>query len=72
MRDLSPCRLDILRALGDGEKSGGDLAAELRRLQTNICRDLRIMQRAGLVTKRRDDYGNGVLYRAARTKDGAR
>lgn len=70
MLELSPCRLDILNALAVAEKSGRDLADALGRLQTNVCRDLRIMQRAGLVAKRRD--GNVVLYRAARTKDGAR
>lgn len=64
MPELSYCRRRIMESLGDEERTPTDLAAMLRRVPTNVIRDLMIMRAAGLVSSRGD--GNRVFYRAVR------
>jgi predicted transcriptional regulator len=59
---LSDCRRRILATLGDSEWTGTELEFALRRLRTNIARDLRLMRDLGLVESRRD--GVCVFWRA--------
>lgn len=65
MRELSPCRNQLLDLLADGAKSPSDLSKATGRVMTNVTRDLMILVRAGLVTRERD--GQYVYYSLART-----
>ena len=49
-----PTRLKIMQFLHDGEKSVGDIVAEVGTAQANISRHLSILSRAHLLISRRD------------------
>lgn len=55
-----PFRLRILRELEGGEKTVGELVAELDGNQPNVSKHLLILHDAGLVSRRRD--GTSILY----------
>lgn len=56
-----PARLAILSALQAGERSVGELVVATGRGQPNVSQHLASLQRAGLVSSRRE--ANRVLYR---------
>ena len=58
-----PIRIRILQALQSGERNVGMLVAAIGSTQPNISKHLRILQDAGLVSRRQD--GNNVYYAIA-------
>jgi ArsR family transcriptional regulator len=58
-----PKRLRLIAALGDAERSVGDLAETLGATYPNVSQHLNVMRDAGLVVSRRD--GTTVFYRLA-------
>ncbi len=60
---VDPKRLTLLDILSKGERSVGDLAAELGCSLPNASQHLSVLRAAGLVETRRD--GNVVRYRLA-------
>lgn len=58
-----PLRLRILHALQDGEKSVTDLTEAVEASQPNVSKHLKIMQDAGLLSRRQE--GNTVYYSIA-------
>lgn len=58
-----PLRLRILHSLQDGEKSVTELTEVLSTSQPNVSKHLRILQTAGLVSRRQ--VGNTVYYSIA-------
>jgi DNA-binding transcriptional ArsR family regulator len=58
-----PIRIRILQALQGGEKTVGELVAAVGSTQPNVSKHLRILQDAGIVTRRQD--GNSVHCRIA-------
>ena len=58
-----PIRIRILQALQSGERNVGMLVAAIDSTQPNISKHLRILQDAGLVSRRQD--GNNVYYAIA-------
>lgn len=58
-----PMRIRILERLRPGERSVGELVAELGTTQQNISRHLNTLHGAGVLARRKD--GNRVLYRIA-------
>ncbi|MCU0791955.1 MAG: metalloregulator ArsR/SmtB family transcription factor [Opitutaceae bacterium] len=58
-----PMRLRLLRALIEGEKSVGALAAETEGTQANVSRHLQTLAEAGLVGRRKE--GLQVFYSIA-------
>jgi DNA-binding transcriptional ArsR family regulator len=58
-----PSRLRILQALEAGEKTVGDLVAELEGNQPNVSKHLQILYEAGLVGRRR--AGTSIAYSIA-------
>jgi DNA-binding transcriptional ArsR family regulator len=58
-----PARLLILQALRRGERTVGELEAEVGSRQSNVSQHLRIMLDRGILTHRRE--GNHVYYRVA-------
>ena len=61
-----PNRLMLLKKLGDGEKSVGELAASLDLRQSYTSQLLAILRHAGVIRSRRQ--GNMVYYRLASDK----
>jgi DNA-binding transcriptional ArsR family regulator len=57
----NPKRLMILKALGKGEKTVGEIAAQVGIELQNTSQHLRIMKARGIVVSRRD--GQAVYYR---------
>jgi len=55
-----PYRLRILQELETGEKTVGELVAELDGMQPNVSKHLQILYDAGLVSRRR--AGTSMLY----------
>jgi DNA-binding transcriptional ArsR family regulator len=49
-----PIRLQILQSLDGGEKSIGELAGELGASQPNVSKHVRILQDAGMVSRRQE------------------
>ncbi len=56
-----PMRLKILHTLWEGELTVGEIIAATGGLQANVSKHLGILQRAGLVNRRRE--GPNVYYR---------
>ena len=61
-----PTRREILRELGDGELSAGDIASRFPIKGPSVSRHLAILRSAGLVTERRS--ANRILYSLARDR----
>jgi DNA-binding transcriptional ArsR family regulator len=55
-----PIRIQLLQALQPGERNVSDLVGAVGSTQPNISKHLRILQDAGLVSRRQD--GNSVYY----------
>jgi DNA-binding transcriptional ArsR family regulator len=55
-----PCRLRILQLLEQGERTVGELVAELDGNQPNVSKHLQILHDAGLVARRRE--GTSIVY----------
>jgi ArsR family transcriptional regulator len=55
-----PMRLRILQELEEGERSVSVLAEEVESTQPNVSKHLRILQEAGMLTRRQ--VGNTVYY----------
>ncbi len=55
-----PYRLRLLQQLEEGEKTVGELVANLEGNQPNVSKHLQILHDAGLVERRR--AGNSILY----------
>ena len=55
-----PMRLRILQVLEEGERSVSALAEEVESTQPNVSKHLRILQEAGMLTRRQ--VGNTVYY----------
>jgi DNA-binding transcriptional ArsR family regulator len=55
-----PMRLRILHALADGERTVGELVAELEAGQANVSKHLGLLLEAGIVRRRKD--GLNALY----------
>jgi len=55
-----PMRLRILQVLEEGERSVSVLAEEVESTQPNVSKHLRILQEAGMLTRRQ--VGNTVYY----------
>ena len=53
-----PTRLRVVLLLGDGERSVGDLRAEITCSMTALSRHLALLRLAGLVVPRRDNQRN--------------
>ncbi len=49
-----PMRIRILDRLRDGERTVGELADELETTQQNVSKHIGLLQRAGIVARRRD------------------
>jgi DNA-binding transcriptional ArsR family regulator len=62
----NPRRREILRLVWDRELSSGDIAAQFDISWPAISQNLRVLERAGLVTTRR--HGTTRLYRADRRR----
>jgi len=58
-----PIRIQLLQALQPGERNVSDLVGAVGSTQPNISKHLRILQDAGLVSRRQD--GNSVYYSIA-------
>lgn len=58
-----PNRLLLLMALGQEEKSVGELGAEVRLEQANASRHLQTLTRAGILSRRKD--GMNVYYKVS-------
>lgn len=58
-----PTRLRIMHAICEEEKTVSQIVEELGATQTNISRHLNLMQRSGVLARRKE--GNQVHYRAA-------
>ena len=58
-----PVRLRILQVLETGERSVGDVTAELGANQSNISKHLQALYDAGLLNRRRE--GNSIYYSIA-------
>ena len=58
-----PVRIRLLDRLTAGDRSVGELAAELGATQQNVSKHLATLHRAGLLTRRKE--GNRVLYSVA-------
>ena len=58
-----PTRLQILRALGEEEKTVGALVEELDSSQANVSKHLGILRRHRMVTRRKE--GTNRVYRVA-------
>jgi DNA-binding transcriptional ArsR family regulator len=58
-----PIRIQLLQALQSGERNVTDLVTAVGSTQSNVSRHLRILQDAGLVSRRQD--GNNVFYAVA-------
>ena len=58
-----PTRLRIMHSICDAEKTVSQIVAETGATQTNVSRHLGIMQRSGVLTRRKQ--GNQVYYRTA-------
>ena len=58
-----PMRLQILHGLQKGEQSVSQMVSRLETSQPNISKHLRMLQEAGLVTRRQE--GNTVFYSIA-------
>ena len=58
-----PTRLRIMHAVCEEEKTVSQIVEELGATQTNISRHLNLMQRSGVLARRKQ--GNQVHYRAA-------
>lgn len=56
-----PMRVRIVNRLCEGERSVGELVAEVGTTQQNISKHLATLRREGVVGRRKD--GNRVLYR---------
>ena len=56
-----PARIRILQLLRDGERTAGDLVADLELEQSNVSQQLAVLRERGLITSRRD--GTTVYYR---------
>lgn len=59
----SPCRIEIVEMLGQGERSVEGVAARVGLSVANASQHLRLMRASGLLASRRD--GKHVLYRLA-------
>ena len=57
-----PRRLEILKIIGDGEVSAGDISVHFDVTRPAVSQHLKVLADAGLVTVRRD--GTRRLYRA--------
>ena len=57
----TPIRLQIINALGDGEKNVSQLLAEVPTTQPNMSNHLLTLARAGLLARRRQ--GTQIFYR---------
>ena len=57
----TPLRLRVLSALCEREKSVNELLAEIETTQPNLSQHLRMLYRAGIVSRRR--VGSAVFYR---------
>ncbi len=55
-----PIRIQLLQALQPGERNVSDLVGAVGSTQPNVSKHLRILQDAGLVSRRQD--GNNVYY----------
>lgn len=55
-----PFRLRLLQTLEDGEKTVGEVVAELDGTQSNVSKHLQILHDAGLVSRRRE--GTSIFY----------
>jgi DNA-binding transcriptional ArsR family regulator len=64
----SPRRREILRLVWDGERASGEIAEHFDVSWPAISQNLRVLERAGLVTTRR--HGKSRLYRANRARLG--
>ncbi len=49
-----PMRIRILDRLRDGERTVGELAEDLETTQQNVSKHIGLLQRAGIVARRRD------------------
>lgn len=58
-----PVRIQILQALQEGERNVSELVAAVGSTQPNISKHLRLLQQAGLLSRRQD--GNNVYYAIA-------
>ena len=58
-----PTRLRLLNALRTGERSVGDLVADLGTSQANVSKHLQLLHAAGFVARRRE--GTTVYYQLA-------
>lgn len=58
-----PIRLRLLAGVGQGERTVGELARRLGTAQPNVSKHLRILQEAGLVSRRQ--AGTAVYYSAS-------
>ena len=59
----TPVRLQIIRALCDGEQNVTHLLAQIEASQPNMSRHLQVLYQAGVLTKRRS--GHQIFYRLA-------
>ncbi|WP_296491185.1 metalloregulator ArsR/SmtB family transcription factor [Rhodoferax sp.] len=56
----TPVRLQIIRALCDGEKNVTHLLAQIEASQPNMSRHLQVLYQSGLLTRRRS--GHQIFY----------
>jgi DNA-binding transcriptional ArsR family regulator len=61
-----PTRLALLRILGEGERTVGDLVRALNAPQPKISQHLKVLREAGIVTSRRD--GRQIWYGQDRSR----
>lgn len=59
----TPVRLQIIRALCDGEQNVTHLLAQIEASQPNMSRHLQVLYQSGVLTKRRS--GHQIFYRLA-------
>jgi DNA-binding transcriptional ArsR family regulator len=59
----TPVRLQIIRALCDGEKNVTHLLAQIEASQPNMSRHLQVLYQSGVLTKRRS--GHQIFYSLA-------
>lgn len=62
----NPTRIEIMLALGGGERQAGELASELGVAAANLSQHLRVMRDQALVRMRKE--GRNVYYRVANPK----
>ncbi len=58
-----PTRLKILHAVCEGERSVGDIVTMVESTQANVSRQINMLYRAGILSRRKE--GTQVFYRIA-------